>query len=331
MQGILVALLKHGVNRVKAKQLKSDFINDQVKNLGRVAVIMGGVAAERDISLKSGKAVFEALKLQGVDVSLLDITEINQLIDLPKKYDRVFNIIHGRWGEDGGVQAVLDAIKMPYTGSGMASSALAMDKLRTKWLWQGLELSTPPFVIVSNYLPFVATDFTLGFPVIVKPVREGSSIGMRKANNLQELEQAIFFAQQYDTEILVEKWITGREFTCAVVDGNALPLIELKTDHEFYDFDAKYKSNNTQYLCPVILDEGLEAIIQSLCVQAFNGVGCQGWGRVDLMLDEHSQPWLIEVNTVPGMTDHSLVPMAAKAVGLSFGELAVWLLNLTLK
>lgn len=310
-------------------ELKKNVTNYSVKNLGRVAVIMGGIAAEREVSLNSGKAVFEALKSQGVKADLLDITSINQLIELSGKYDRVFNIIHGRWGEDGGVQAVLDAIEMPYTGSGMAASALAMDKLRTKWLWQGLGLSTPSFMVVSEYLPFVASDFTMDFPVIVKPVREGSSIGMRKANNLQELTEAIIFAQQYDSEILIEKWVTGREFTCAVVDGIALPLIELKTDHEFYDFDAKYKSNNTEYLCPVSLDESLEIAMKLLSVQAFDSVGCQDWGRVDLMLDEKNQAWLIEVNTVPGMTDHSLVPMAAKAVDLSFGELVVWLLSLT--
>ncbi len=295
-------------------------------DLGRVAVIMGGTAAEREVSLNSGKAVYDALISKQVNATLIDVTRIEQLLDLSGKYDSVFNIIHGRWGEDGGVQAILDSLNLPYTGSGQAASALAMDKLRTKWLWKGVDIATPPFKRVSPLNPFEADTFDMGFPVIVKPVREGSSIGMRKANNLAELTDAVSFAQGYDSEILIEKWITGREFTCAVIDGHALPLIELKTDHDFYDFDAKYKTHDTQYICPVTLASGVEQHMQALSLQGFDVLGAEGWGRVDIMLDEEDQPWLIELNTVPGMTDHSLVPMAAKAIGLSFPDLVVLLL-----
>jgi D-alanine-D-alanine ligase len=310
-------------------QLKQSVAAISVESLGRVAVIMGGIAAEREVSLKSGQAVYNALKNQKVDVDLIDVTNIEQLVGLKGHYDRVFNIIHGRWGEDGGVQSILDSLQVPYTGSDMASSALSMDKLRTKWLWQGVGLETPAFLLVSKSFPFSQEEYSLGFPVIVKPVREGSSIGMKKANNMVELMSAIEFAQQYDAEILVEKWISGREFTCSIVGDVALPLIELKTTHDFYDFDAKYKSNDTQYICPVQLDEQLEERIKKLSIQAFNVLGTKGWGRVDLMLDEEAQPWLIELNTVPGMTDHSLVPMAAKSIGLSFEELALLIVGMT--
>jgi len=305
--------------------------NYPVKNLGKVAVLMGGVAAEREISLKSGLAIFEALKSKKVDVTLLDITKVEHLLDLSGKFERVFNAIHGRWGEDGGVSAILGAINLPYTGSDMASSALSMDKLRTKWLWQGIGLSTPGFLAVSVLQPFEPTSYSMGFPVIVKPVREGSSLGMKKANSLNELVEAIAFAQQYDNEILVEKWIVGREFTCSIVDGIALPLIELKTSHDFYDFDAKYKSNDTEYLCPVNLEREQEEEIKKLSLRAFHALGAKDWGRVDLMLDDNNQAWLIELNTIPGMTDHSLVPMAAKSIGLSFADLVVLLISLAKK
>lgn len=312
-------------------QLKQRVEAISVGSLGKVAVIMGGVAAEREVSLESGRAVYTALKNKQVDVDLIDVTSIEQFIRLQGKYDRVFNIIHGRWGEDGGVQSILDSLQIPYTGSDMASSALSMDKLRTKWLWQGVGLDTPPFLLVSKSFPFCRNEYRLGFPVIVKPVREGSSIGMRKANSIEGLISAIEFAQQYDSEILVEKWISGREFTSSIVDDVVLPLIELKTTHDFYDFDAKYKSNDTQYICPVQLDALLEERIKKLSMQAFKVLGAKGWGRVDLMLDEKNQPWLIELNTVPGMTDHSLVPMAAKSIGLSFEELVVLIMDLTKK
>lgn len=300
-------------------------------NFGKVAVLMGGKAAERDISLKSGRAVAAALCRAQVDARACDVRSIDDLQGIAEHYDRAFIALHGRWGEDGTVQAVLDDLKLPYTGSGMAASAIAMDKLRSKWLWRGAGLPTPDFLWASEHRPFDIERFSIEFPVIVKPCHEGSSIGMRKVNSAQELVQAMAFAQTYDTEILVERWVQGREFTVGILDGEALPLIELRTSHAFYDFEAKYQSNDTQYLCPCDLPDELQAEIQRLALQAFEVVGAEGWGRVDVMLDENNRPWLIELNSVPGMTDHSLVPMAAKACGLTFEQLVVKILSSTLK
>lgn len=297
---------------------------------GKVAVLMGGIAAEREVSLRSGQAVTQALIAQGIDAVSEDVTELADLQRIAQEYDRAFIALHGRWGEDGGVQSILDDLKLPYTGSGMAASAIAMDKLRTKWMWMGAGLPTPGFVWVSELMPLDLDNFDLPFPVIVKPCREGSSIGMRKVYDLESLKQAVEFAQEYDAEVLIEQWITGSEYTGAVLNNKALPLIELKTTHDFYDFDAKYKSNDTQYMCPCGLDSEVEDEIQDLVLQAFHVIGSKGWGRVDLMLDEDGQSWLIELNTVPGMTDHSLVPMAAKASGLDFQQLVVEVLKATL-
>lgn len=297
---------------------------------GKVAVLMGGQAAEREISLKSGQAVTEALQRQGVDATACDVSSFADLTEVAKQYDRAFIALHGRWGEDGTVQAILDDLGLPYTGSGMAASAIAMDKLRTKWMWQGAGLPTPKFLWVSASQPFDADGFTIPFPVIVKPSHEGSSIGMRKVDSLSELAAAVEFAQQYDSEVLIEQWITGSEYTAAVLNGEALPLIQLKTKNEFYDFEAKYQSNDTEYLCPCGLSAELEHKIQQMILQAFKVVGAKTWGRVDVMLDQHNQPWLIELNSVPGMTDHSLVPMAANATGRSFEQLVAEILATTL-
>nr|WP_281167304.1 D-alanine--D-alanine ligase [Thiomicrorhabdus arctica] len=296
-------------------------------NLGKVAVLMGGKAAEREVSLRSGQAVTIALQSQGVDATALDVKTLEDIQSVAKDYDRAFIALHGRWGEDGVVQAILEDLGVPYTGSGMAASAVAMDKLRTKWLWLGAGLPTPKFIWVSGSLPLDIDAFSIPFPVIVKPSHEGSSIGMRKVASKTELVDAVVFAQQYDSEILIEQWITGREYTVGVLNNKPLPLIELRTTHDFYDFEAKYQSNDTQYICPCDLDSETQQKIQSLVLQAFNVLGAKGWGRVDLMLDESNQPWLIELNSVPGMTDHSLVPMAARAAGLSFEELVLDILQ----
>lgn len=299
-------------------------------NFGKVAVLMGGKAAEREVSLRSGQAVTDALLRQGIEATACDVTSIDELQQIAKEYDRAFIALHGRWGEDGTVQAILDDLGLPYTGSGMAASAIAMDKLRTKWMWQGAGLSTPEFEFVSKHKPFDASAFRIPFPVIVKPIHEGSSIGMRKVNDIAALEEAIAFAQQYDDEVLIERWVTGQEFTVAVLNGEALPLIRLKTTHDFYDFDAKYQSNDTEYLCPCGLPAELEQSIQTMVLQSFDVLGAKTWGRVDVMLDAENKPWLIELNSVPGMTDHSLVPMAAKATGRSFETLVVEILSSTL-
>jgi len=296
---------------------------------GKVAVLMGGKAAERDVSLRSGQAVTKALQAQGVQATGLDVQSLEQLQTIAQQYDRAFIALHGRWGEDGVVQAILDDLGLPYTGSGLAASAVAMDKLRTKWMWLGAGLPTPKFIWVSADSPLDIDSFSIPFPVIVKPSHEGSSIGMRKVASLSELQEAVTYAQEYDSEVLIEQWITGREFTGAVLNDEALPLIELKTTHDFYDFEAKYQSNDTQYICPCGLDSGQEKALQALVLKAFKVLGAEGWGRVDLMLDEGNQPWLIELNSVPGMTDHSLVPMAAKATGRSFEALVVEILQTT--
>lgn len=298
---------------------------------GRVAVLMGGIAAEREISLLSGMAVCQALQRSGVEAQAVDVQSVEDLRQVAQDYDRAFVALHGRWGEDGQVQAILQSLGLPFTGSAMAASALAMDKLRTKWLWRGAGLATPDFVQVSPQSPlseslFSEVGFELSFPLIVKPSHEGSSLGMRKVDSWNELEQAVDFAQQYDQEILVERWVTGREFTVAVLNGQVLPTIELQTSHEFYDYEAKYQAQDTRYICPCDLDDALQDKINRLVLRAFEVIGASGWGRMDLMLDEQNKPWLIELNTVPGMTDHSLVPKAAKQAGMSFEELVLAIL-----
>ncbi len=307
--------------------------------MGRVAVMMGGDSAEREVSLKSGQAALDALLRKGVDAFALDIsfkatadngTDICQQINA-EKFDTAFIALHGRGGEDGIIQGVLEAHGIPYTGCGVLASAIGMDKLRTKLLWSGNELPTPPFEVVN--VSAISTDkidhiaAVLGFPVMVKPIHEGSSIGMSKVDNKASLEDALVTAAQYDNEILVEKWIVGKEYTAAVLNGQVLPLIELETPRDFYDYQAKYINDDTLYHCPCGLDDEKEKQYQSIVLNAFNCVGAQGWGRVDFMCDESGQAWLIEINTVPGLTNHSLVPMAAKAMGIQFDDLIVQILE----
>ncbi len=284
---------------------------------------MGGTAAEREISLRSGNAVFQALQQQGIDVVAIDVTAspIDALANI--KVDRVFNIIHGRGGEDGVLQAILGVLGLPYTGSGVLASALSMDKLRTKLCWQGLGLATPKWFVLQTEDDIDVCIAQLGFPVIVKPAQEGSSIGMSKANNQEELIQALQVAKQFNCDVYAEQWVQGQEYTVGVLDGEALPVIRLETPNEFYDFDAKYRANTTKYHCPCGLSAEREQQLRALAVQACRGLQVKGWARVDVFIDNQDCSQLIEVNTVPGMTDHSLVPMAAKAAGIEFKEL-VW-------
>ncbi len=293
------------------------------QDFGKVAVLMGGSAAEREISLRSGNAVYQALKNRGVDVVAVDVT--GNLIEAVSglKADRVFNIIHGRGGEDGVLQAILEVIGLPYTGSGVMASALSMDKLRTKLCWQGMGLSTPRWFLLKSEQDIDACIADLGFPVIVKPAQEGSSIGMSKAQNPHELAAALKLAMQYQCDVYAEQWISGKEYTVAVLAGEALPAIRLETPNTFYDFDAKYCADTTQYHCPCGLPPEREKALQDLAVTACEGLNVEGWARVDVFIDDSDRSQLIEVNTVPGMTDHSLVPMAAKAAGVDFDEL-VW-------
>ncbi len=293
------------------------------KAFGSVAVLMGGTAAERDISLQSGAAVVAALKSRGVDAHGIDAADglLSRLQD--GGFDRVFVSLHGRGGEDGTVQGALEILALPYTGSGVLGSALAMDKLRCKQLWQGVGLPTPSYQVVNNSSDFAAVERALGLPLIVKPAREGSSIGMSKVCDPAQLAHAVRLACEADDVVIAERWITGSEYTVAVLQGCALPPIRLETPHEFYDFDAKYRSDQTLYHCPCGLSKKTEQELQQLAMEAFFATGSTGWGRVDFMFDEKNDPWLLEVNTVPGMTDHSLVPMAARSAGLTFDEL-VW-------
>lgn len=293
------------------------------EQFGRVAVMMGGSAAEREVSLRSGAAVYEALKAKGVDALAVDVTG-NPIEALAgQKFDRVFNIIHGRGGEDGVLQGVLEVLGIPYTGSGVMASALTMDKLRTKLCWQGYGLITPKWYVLKDETDLDDCIEKLGFPMIVKPAQEGSSIGMSKAGNREELQKALTVAAKYRCDVYAEAWVTGKEYTVAVLDDEALPVIRLETPHAFYDYEAKYQATTTQYHCPCGLSRDQEQFIKDLAVTACKAVGVKGWGRVDVFIDDLGQYQLIEVNTVPGMTDHSLVPMAAKQAGIDFEEL-VW-------
>jgi D-alanine-D-alanine ligase len=289
---------------------------------GRVAVLMGGQSAEREISLNSGHAVLDALVNKGIDAEALDVGDDVLTRIAAGGYDRAFIILHGRGGEDGVIQGALQRLGIPYTGSGVLGSALAMDKYRTKAVWRGVGIPTPESALMVDERD-LAKAAALGFPLMIKPVCEGSSIGMSKVENAAQLRSAWELARQYDAQVLAERWIIGEEFTATILQGEALPMIRLETPHLFYDYQAKYSAETTRYHCPCGLEQVEERKLQALCIEAFEALGASGWGRVDLMLDEQRRPWLIEANTVPGMTDHSLVPMSAKVAGIDFGELVV--------
>lgn len=294
---------------------------------GRVAVLFGGHSAEREVSLKSGAAVLEALHAAKVDAFGIDVGDDFLVRLTQERIDRAFIVLHGRGGEDGSMQGLLECAGIPYTGSGVLASALAMDKLRTKQVWQSLGLPTPRHAVLASEDDCKAAAETLGFPLIVKPAHEGSSIGMAKVEGLAELIAAWRAASAYDAQVLVEQWIQGPEFTVAMLRGQILPPIGLGTPHTFYDYDAKYLASDTQYRIPCGLDEAKRLELESLSARACEAVGVQGWARVDVMQDAEGRFWLLEVNTVPGMTDHSLVPMAARAAGLDFPQLALAILE----
>ena len=297
---------------------------------GKVAVLLGGKSAEREVSLDSGKAVLEALVRSGVNAEGFDPQE-RSITELTA-YDRAFIVLHGRGGEDGQIQGALEWLNIPYTGTGVQGSAIGMDKVKTKQVWQGSELPTAPYRIVtkdSNAEEIVAA---LGLPLIIKPVHEGSSVGMSKVEKAEDLAEAIAKATQHDAVVMAEKWITGREFTIVLLNGQALPVIRLQPpeDVAFYDYEAKYNRNDVQYGIPCGLSETEEKELQALALRAFQAVGASGWGRIDAMQDQDGKFWLLEVNTVPGMTSHSLVPKAAQAVGYSFEDLCLAILEQTL-
>ncbi len=292
---------------------------------GRVAVLMGGSAAEREVSIRSGQAVLQALLRKGVNATGFTVDDhlVQPLIESETSFDRVFNILHGRGGEDGVLQGALETLGIPYTGSGVLASALSMDKLRTKLCWAGAGLPTPRWMLLRGDEDLAKCAATLGFPVIIKPAEEGSSIGMSRADDPQQLKDAWAAASLYNCAVFAESWVVGKEYTVALLNAEPLPLIRLETPHAFYDFDAKYRAGTTQYHCPCGLSADQEQRLQELAIAACEVVGASGWARVDLLVDTAGQPWLIEVNTVPGMTDHSLVPMAARQAGIAFDDL-VW-------
>ena len=301
-------------------------------DFGKVAVLYGGVSQEREISLKSGAAVFKGLKNKGVDAHLFDPAEQDLQQLKAQKFDRVFIALHGRGGEDGAIQGALEWLGLPYTGSRVLGSALGMDKIRTKQVWQSVGLPTANYAIVTEQLSVEKAQqllASLNGKVIVKPACEGSSIGMAMAANAVELVAAITEALKFDREILVEQWITGKEYTVAILNGEALPAIRMQTPHEFYDYTAKYQSQTTQYFCPCGLEAAQEQQLQQFASKAFAAIDAQGWGRIDAMQDEQGDWFLLEANTVPGMTEKSLVPMAAKAKGLAFDDLVVQVLALS--
>ncbi|MCL4150601.1 UNVERIFIED_CONTAM: hypothetical protein GTU68_021202 [Idotea baltica] len=291
--------------------------------LGRVAVLYGGTSAERDVSLQSGAAVHEGLIEAGVDAVLIDIgpDPLQQLLET--EMDVAFIALHGVGGEDGSIQALIEAQNIPHTGSGVAGSALAMDKLRTKQMWRGLRFPTADFKVLSEHSDWASVMINLGGKVMVKPVREGSSVGMSIATDEASLRKAYMEANKHDSTVIAERWLAGREFTVAILDHEALPVIETRTDQDFYTYDAKYISDSTEYICPAPVADALYQEMQQLAVEVFDCLGCRGWGRVDMMLDESGRINLLELNTSPGMTSHSLVPMAAREAGIGFSELVL--------
>lgn len=297
---------------------------------GKVAVLYGGWAAERPVSLKSGAAVLAALQESGVDAHGIDVDRNILSVLQAGNYDRVFNILHGRGGEDGVIQGALELLGLPYTGCGVKASAISMDKLMTKRLWLGAGLPTPNYRVLTADTNFDAVVAELGLPLIVKPASEGSSIGISKVTEAAALKPAYEAAAQSDPVVIVEQWITGSEYTAGILAGEPLPLIRVEVPGVFYDYEAKYISNDTRYFCPCGLTAAEESRVCQLALQAFAAVGGRGWGRVDMMRDQQGNTWLIEVNTNPGMTDHSLVPMAARAVGMDFNALVLRILETTL-
>lgn len=292
-----------------------------------MAVLMGGRSAEREISLKSGTMVLDALKKSGVDAHAFDPRDHGLEALKAQRFDRAFIALHGRFGEDGTVQGALEYLGIPYTGSGVMASALAMDKWRTKLLWRAAGLPTPSCELMSARTDPAGLAARLGLPLMVKPVREGSSIGMSKVTTIEKIAPAYELAARYDDVVIAERFVEGMELTAGILGDEPLPLIRLETPREFYDYEAKYFADDTRYICPCGLPADQERSVQRTALEAFRLLGCSGWGRVDAMLDRDGKLQLLEVNTIPGMTDHSLVPMAARAQGISFEDLCVRILE----
>ncbi|MBB5213887.1 D-alanine--D-alanine ligase [Parapusillimonas granuli] len=300
-------------------------------NFGRVGVLYGGRSAEREVSLMSGQGVHDALRSQGIDAHLFD-TGRYTLVDLINAgFDRVFIALHGRYGEDGTLQGALELLRLPYTGSGTLASSLAMNKIMTKKVWLQQGLPTPAYMSMDARTSIDEVIAALGLPLVVKPPHEGSTLGITKATTREEVAAAYRLAASYDDEVLAEQFIKGRELTVPILGSGpaarALPAIEIVAPGGNYDYEHKYISDETQYICPAALAPALAAELARLSEQAYRALGCEGWGRADFMLDESGKPWLLEMNTSPGMTSHSLVPMGAKAAGMSYAELCVEILS----
>ncbi|OZG70798.1 D-alanine--D-alanine ligase [Hahella sp. CCB-MM4] len=299
------------------------------QSFGRVMVLSGGSSAERDISLDSGRNVLGALKDAGIDCFMVDPREsLSPLIT--EQYDRAFIALHGRGGEDGSIQGTLELLGKPYTGSGILASALAMNKLKAKQVWDSVNVASAPYQLLSKETDWAAVMSWFGGPAMVKPAHEGSSIGMCRVTTAEQLEAAYREAAEYDSLVFAEKWIPGSEYTVAILDGNALPVVGVKPGREYYDYQAKYLEDDNQFLLPCGLSDALEQTVKNLALKAFDALDCRGWGRVDIILDDAGQPWVLEVNSAPGMNRESLTPMAAEAAGLNYQNLVVEILKTTL-
>ena len=295
-------------------------------DFGKVAVLLGGTSAEREVSLNSGGRVLAALLRQGVDAHAFDPAQ--RKLDELGAFDRVFIALHGRHGEDGTIQGALELMHIPYTGSGVMASALGMDKWRTKLLWRAVGLSIPEFAMLDANSDFSAVERELGLPIFVKPDCEGSSIGITKVKVAGTLRDAYREAAKHDALVLAERGIVGGEYTVAILGDRALPIIKIEPATEFYDYEAKYLRDDTAYRCPCGLSEARELELRAQALEAFRVLGCRGWGRVDFLMDEQQRAYFLEVNTSPGMTDHSLVPMSARVAGISYDELVLRVLAL---
>ena len=294
-------------------------------DFGKVAVLFGGKSAEREVSLNSGSRVLADLQRQGVDAYAFDPAE--RKLDELAGFDRAFIMLHGRYGEDGTVQGTLELMGIPYTGSGVMASAIGMDKWRTKLLWRSVGLPIPEFVMLDDGTDFAAVERQLGLPLFVKPACEGSSIGVTKVRQAGELRGAYLEAVKHDSLVIAEQGVFGGEYTVGILGDEALPIIKIVPATDFYDYEAKYLRDDTQYLCPCGLPAAREAEIRAQALEAFRVLGCRGWGRVDFLMDEQGKAYFLEVNTSPGMTDHSLVPMAARVGGISYEQLVLRVLE----
>ena len=297
----------------------------EAKKFGRVAVLMGGRSNERDISFESGNAVLEALLRKKIDAIAIDpkIDELKRL----KFFDRAFICLHGQDGEDGKIQTFLESINLPYTGSGILPSSLGMDKFKCKTIWKAKNISTPVFMQVNNINQFKKASNLCGLPFFLKPANSGSSIGIAKVNNEKEFIIAFEKAYKIDKIVIVESLVIGSEYSVPIIHNRPFPIIEIRTKTDFYDYEAKYIRDDTEFICPADVSTDVVESINIECVEAFNAIGCDGWGRVDFIIDKKNKIHIIEINTVPGMTNHSLVPMSASKIGIEFDDLVIMILE----